>query len=341
MSKRQKQGHLGPAFHHWLEHLERVEALLAGKSRKSPVYAVNEDLFGMKEESFQEMIPVDGALAQVVRSSVKYKMPIETMAGLAHHYEDEVNYLLDVHPPRLPHEYCTIVFEGFLPGANNVSGDLIVCLQDQTTDVDYPALGLKTGESFICANIAGYRPGGVNLLNGPQGGNVHSISSFPVEIHISKDLDGNVLYANAEKAMPTEAGKTTLYMVTRSVLIWMQTFNMQSLLREKTPGVAPNRALRNAPKRLRKRVDHPKFEHTILTLEVDAPEPQQQGISKFQPKKRLHQVRGFWRFYKKTGKRVWVEPHWRGDKELGVVRRDYEVTMHEEKNHAETSNSPA
>ena len=80
---------------------------------------------------------------------------------------------------------------------------------------------------------------------------------------------------------------------------------------------------------MRKKRDHPHFEHFIVEMEVDEPDPQQEGRSVFQPRKRLHQVRGFFRHYK-SGKVSWVRPHWRGDENLGVVKKDYELTLHEE-----------
>jgi hypothetical protein len=49
----------------------------------------------------------------------------------------------------------------------------------------------------------------------------------------------------------------------------------------------------------------------------------------FQPRKRLHQVRSFWRHYK-SGKVKLIESHWRGDPALGVVVKDYDMHLHEE-----------
>jgi hypothetical protein len=67
-------------------------------------------------------------------------------------------------------------------------------------------------------------------------------------------------------------------------------------------------------------------------MEVDEPDPMQDGVSMYQPRKRLHQVRGFFRHYQ-SGKVSWVKAHWRGDENLGVVKKDYELTLHEEQNH--------
>lgn len=41
-------------------------------------------------------------------------------------------------------------------------------------------------------------------------------------------------------------------------------------------------------------------------------------------KKRLHECRGHWRKYR-DGRRVWVKAHFRGDKKIGVVKKDYSI----------------
>ncbi len=81
------------------------------------------------------------------------------------------------------------------------------------------------------------------------------------------------------------------------------------------PGVK-HRAPRNKERRF--------YEHKLVTIDPLA-ERCNGGVTGHGGKHRLHPVRGFWRRYKKSGKRVWVRPHWRGDKELGVITHDYEV----------------
>ena len=39
-----------------------------------------------------------------------------------------------------------------------------------------------------------------------------------------------------------------------------------------------------------------------------------------------HVVRGHWRVYKKSGERVWIDEHCRGDKKYGTVHKDYILT---------------
>ena len=42
--------------------------------------------------------------------------------------------------------------------------------------------------------------------------------------------------------------------------------------------------------------------------------------------RRQHSVRGHWRRIRKTGKRIWVSSHLRGDPKLGVITKDYVLT---------------
>lgn len=93
--------------------------------------------------------------------------------------------------------------------------------------------------------------------------------------------------------------------------------------------VKAGHVVRRKPKH-RKR--HPVYEYSVLELDLGDEEPSVNTyIPRESTKKRQHMVRGFWRKYKKplksgphAGKtRVFVKEHWRGDKALGVVRKDY------------------
>ncbi len=136
------------------------------------------------------------------------------------------------------------------------------------------------------------------------------LSHFPMEMHCQHnkvETDTRMLYAGAGQVEPTQHGRQVLDLIWRSFVIWHHQFHLQSILRHKqVAGGRPPATFR--PQRLRKKHEHPKFEHTVIEMEVDTPEPSQTGRSVFQPKKRLHQVRGFWRNYRKSGKRVWVKP---------------------------------
>lgn len=343
MTKRrqqQKQGHLGPAFHAYLEWLEYVESVLvSGKQpNRRKHLAMNDRLFHVEDEKMMasvmnETLPVDAYLARVVRSSVKYKMDFKTVLDISQRYQNEINYIRKNYQMRLPHEWCTVIIEGIGPD------DFILVGQEQTSDEEYDPLGIGAGEEFICTNMAFYRHDGVELLpdseQGFAGGVAtgQKLSYCPVELHMrlgQTTINNTFLHAVPEHVEVTGPGKTAVDLARECFLIWLNQFELQSILRNKKAGVAPSPGNGYQRRKLRKKHEHPQFEHTIIQLEVDAPDSSQTGRSMFQPRKRLHQVRGFWRHYKKTGKKVWVKPHWRGDEHLGVIKRDFELVTHEE-----------
>ena len=330
-----KPGSLGPAFHAWLEWLEHVEHVMLGTGpiKGKPKYmAMNDKLFkaGTDEEFYKMMsdcMPVDAYNARIVRSSTKYKVDIGTLMEMTLKYKAELQYIRDRRPLNLPFEWCTLVITGFGPD------DIMVCMQetDPKDDNPYPELNVEAGERFIDCNIAFYRATGVEMMGGKVNAG-QRLSHCPVELHFNKGIvepDTVFLNAIAEGVQITERGAQVVEMVRNCVLIWIHSFHLSSMLRLRFPGAlaSPGKAFKR--KRLRKKLEHPHFEHFIVELEVDEPDPQQTGITMYQPRKRLHQVRGFFRHYK-TGKVSWVRAHWRGDEALGVVKKDYELTLHEE-----------
>lgn len=336
MKRQHKPGYLGPAFHTYLEYLETLEHWFITRKMKGGAaksLTINNRLWETPtdEAQFQklaaDMMLVDAALAPIVRSAVKYKITVDTLVEIGDKYTEELVWISNNVPMRLPHEHVAIVVEGF--GAD----DIIVVAQEEVAEnhKTYPELELEPDEKFICLNLGAYRQRGVELEDGTVSAS-NKLSHFPVEVHAQHakiERDTKVIYAGAGDVEPTKEGFRVLDLVWRSFMIWHHQFHLQSILRHKQVG-AGRVPLSFRPKRLRKKHEHPAFEHTIIQLEVDAPDPSQTGRSIFQPRKRLHQVRGFWRHYRKSGKRVWVKPHWRGDEHLGVVRRDVELITHHE-----------
>ena len=90
------------------------------------------------------------------------------------------------------------------------------------------------------------------------------------------------------------------------------------------PGI---KVMRKPTKKKRRKYEF--YEHSLITIDPHAPLPAHGDGFGSGRKHRLHPVRGFWRTYRKTGKRVWIKAHWRGDKDLGVITHDYEVTDNE------------
>ena len=106
------------------------------------------------------------------------------------------------------------------------------------------------------------------------------------------------------------------------ILAWaLSDFNYNWIF--KKPATKPTRRNRSKPFR----------QATIetRTLEIELPKPRGKEMDEHQfgdgtPRK-WHKVRGHWRVYKKTGYRVWIEPHERGDKTLGEVHKDYKLKL--------------
>ncbi len=332
MKKQQKQGYLGTAFHEYLEWLEYVECVTQTNKKPGKIkyMSMSDKLFKCEgDDHFSKMMmnamPVDAWLARVVRSSVKYKASAETLALMLHKYEDEMEYIKNTRPLHLPHEWCTLVVEEF--GKDSI---ILTCQETTTsTGEDYPELGVKADETWIDVNICFYRKTGVELMDGE----VHPeqrLSYCPVELHLTKGQvydETKFINAVADGVIVTEHGEKSVLIARAMLLAWLHSFHLSSVLRSKSIGGKPM-PISFIPRKRRKRHDHPAFEHFIVEMEVDEPDAQQVGRSVFQPKKRLHQVRGFFR-HLRTGKSVWVKPHWRGDEHLGVVRKDFEMTMHE------------
>jgi len=330
-----KSGSLGPAFHAWLEWLEHTEHVLLGTGpvKGKPLYmAMNDALFSQQSDSdFHKMMsdcaPVDAYNARVVRSSTKYKVDVSTLINMLEKYQKELIYIRDTRPINLPFEWCTLVITGY------GKDDILVCLNetDPKDNRDYPELNIEAGEKFIDCNIAFYLAEGVEMMDGDV--NVHQRLSYcPVELHFNKGLlesETEFLNAIAEGVTVTKMGEQVVELVRILTLTWIHSFHLSSMLRRKRPGLPAEFGNNFKRKRLRKKKDHPHFEHFIVELEVDEPDPMQEGRTVWQPRKRMHQVRGFFRHYR-SGKVSWVKPHWRGDEALGVVKKDYELTLHEE-----------
>ena len=104
------------------------------------------------------------------------------------------------------------------------------------------------------------------------------------------------------------------------ILAWaLSDFNYNWIF--KKPATKPTRRNRSKPFR----------QATIetRTLEIELPKPRGKEMDEHQfgdgtPRK-WHKVRGHWRYYKKTGYRVWIENYERGDKKLGEVHKDYKL----------------
>lgn len=67
------------------------------------------------------------------------------------------------------------------------------------------------------------------------------------------------------------------------------------------------------------------LEYKVLKLDLSNPPPEASDCGGTHASPRLHLRRGHWRKYK-SGIERWIKPTWVGDKDLGVIHKDYEVT---------------
>ena len=330
-----KPEHLGPGFHTWLEYLEYVEWVLTGTGRRrgKPKYmALNDTLFvNDTEDDFRAMMedlcPVDAYMARVVRSSTKYKVDASVLMNMATRYEAEIEYIRNTRPLNLPFEWCSLIVTG-------IGDDEFLIAMAETEPRDhktYPELGLEPDEKFIDCSIAFYRETGLKMMDGSINRG-QRLSTCPVELHFNKGkIESETTFLNAIAAgvKPTPKGEDAVTIIRNMVLLWIHSFHLAAMLRNKQIGMPPTPGKALTRRRLRKKSKHPHFEHFVVEMEVDEPDPMQEGRTMYQPHKRMHQVRGFFRHYK-SGKVSWVKSHWRGDEALGVVKKDYEVTLHDD-----------
>ncbi len=122
MKRHPKPGYLGPAFHEYLEYLEAVEAFfITGKTKVGRSVQLNNRLWEAPTDDAQfrklimDMMQVDSGLATVVRSSVKYRITVDTLVEIGNQYSNELIHVGHTIPMRLPHEACTIVVEALGP----------------------------------------------------------------------------------------------------------------------------------------------------------------------------------------------------------------------------------
>ena len=198
---------------------------------------------------------------------------------------------------------------------------------------------LREGETFICVTPASYLD--------PYGKGDRRLAVQPVELHIPEGATFKYVERETDSTWKVLGGVEPLVATPNGTNMekWKEAdcetvlkhvfFAFLSLLdHEKSKQtnrgmVQAGQVVRRKPKHRKK---HPAYEYSVLELDLGDEEPSVNTyIPRESTKKRQHMVRGFWRKYKKplksgphAGKtRVFVKEHWRGDKALGVVRKDY------------------
>ena len=240
--------------------------------------------------------------------------------------------------------------------------ELLFC-ERQKCKEDYSELNLKKGETFICITPAIYvsketiKALTVDELSDtvkplqPLSKNAHGIRLYPVELHLEENqhvffekskhykdnphwqfTDGSRggLNAYATGADPTDWNRkqlTSMYLIHFFNFLWL--LNFKESKQTNYGRVKAENVIRRKPKHRKK---HPVYEYSVLELDLNKDEPSTNIIMPREcTKKRQHMVIGHWRTYKKPLKsgpnkgktEVLIKEHWRGDKSLGVIRKDY------------------
>lgn len=361
MSKKKKrlpESHaFGPAYSKWLDILESYEDYLADRIplRKVKPITYNDDIFDFKFTArhpaggaknlheYDHLFRIWGANAASLRSSFKFKIKSDQWEGGFWPRQAWSADELEV-TTYLPFENVYIQYD------KDSERSVLALCERRILERDYPEMGLVAGDTFICLTPAGFNG------NGFKGERNEKLGCYPIEIHIREGLEWTAVADTAGEdavwnwsypveddndwvpileAIPDGVEAKNWKLQNHSAPYINALFALLTMLsaggvKQTNHGtVKPENVIRRKP--LHKK-QHPMYEYRVLELGLGDEEPiVNVQIPRECGKKRLHAVRGFFRHYKKPIKsgpnkgktKVFVREHWRGEKELGVVRKDY------------------
>ena len=332
----------GKAYPEWLNMLENLEDFVEGRTKKMKRIMYPSLLFPNVDKSSKQFL-IWAANAACMRSSFKFKITQDNWDAFKKHNDKELSVATF-----LPFENV------YLQYRHDSKSKILLCEQ-RVLDVDYPELELLEGETYICITPAEYHEEKVNPVSN-EIGQVHQqgLSVVPLEIHLREGIElgvdlyndefsiDNELYGMKKREAPPfvtafpEGVDGSLWEEEQQSLSFLTCFFVFLLMlsakgvRQTTLGkVEGKNVIRRKPQHKRQ---HPMYEYRVLEI-GDGSEPPlfDQSVTREAIRKRCHAVRGFFRHYKKPLKSgpnkgkttVFVKGHWRGDKELGVIRKDY------------------
>lgn len=272
-----------------------------------------------------ELVRRWGADAMTVRDAFKFKTDMNVLVELATHSPYETNFTL-------PFKNTLFVLEDDPFGL----GTWVILCEERIFTEDYEHkdeemrerykkyINIEHNDTFYCLS------GAVYSKRDRDGKGWHGL--LPLEVHIHPGVPlpvGKISpeYVPFVPAVPDHSpewlgdlmnGPAT--MLVNIVQLLIRALAIPHVQYPVLPGIKPG----IKHKRTKKRNKYVMYEHTTLTIEP-LKQIQQKGPTRLGGKHRAHAVRSFYRTMKKTGKRVLVREHWRGNKDLGVVTHDYDI----------------
>ena len=350
----------GPAYGQWLNFLESYEDYANGRINKRKIIAptypegldfeakMSEDYLNplssqydkRLSETYGGLFGVWATLAASMRNAFKFK--IDNAQFKLWSEENKNNNVVTY----LPFENVYLQYDW------GTHSELLLC-ERRTLDEDYPELGLVVGDTFISVTPSLY-----TQKNSVDKATRHlffqGVNTMPLELHFQEGFEWSghsehsvesnkcwweapydsicpPMIEAAPKGINIEQWEKRKY--TKQYihcLLALLAMLGHSDVKQQTYGtVKAGNVIRRKPQHKKR---HPMYEYRVLEIDVGNTLPSVNvQVPKECPKKRLHAVRGFVRTYKKPLKsgpnkgktQVLVRDHWRGDKELGVVRKDY------------------
>lgn len=341
-NKKQPSQSFGPGFPRWLSVVEKLEDYVEGKTKrwKTPSgLAFSDNLFILEKGdylfNYPSLIAVWVQNANALRNSFKF-----SLGNFTTHFIKEQEYTVSIY---LPFERVYFQHETMHMNGKRVT-QMYLC-ERRTVNEGESILGLPVNEPYISIQPATISDkqiiiDPVEIQLRPEEtwrfkvkndhainiGTVSDLSQNPEDLTISTMVHTGI------NASEWKVKNGSMWVIGRfcAFLALLNQNNISQSLRGK---VKPGNVIRRKPAHKKK---HPMYEYRVLELDV-SPESDTAvnvQVPREQPKKRLHAVRGFLRHYKKplksgpnAGKTtVFVKEHWRGEKDLGVIRKDYAIS---------------
>ncbi len=354
---RKRPRSFSPAFDAWLRWNEAYEDVNEGRRRIPPDLIYLEDFFVIPDLaiSMDQMLNSWVHLARDLRSAMKFRFEHPSLErqrqrerlGITEEEPFALEGVWSDTPIALPFPKTYVEIDvGGEDGPHGLN-KVMMYLEERYADTvpdrfteKYKLIGIAPGDKFISISQSTYNHRGIKR-GGAKRDISNKLSNFPVELHIPmgplfKDGKSDL---KCLAALPEGIdGSGYMYNYNQTVLEHFMIFLAMCH--------APNRRVRRVAglsrqaqsivrKHRRRPMESTFYEHYVLEIPVGSEEPIEIGEGMPGSRHRLHAVRSFVRHYKQPLKsgpnkgRDWVivPAHWRGDKDLGVVTKDYDFVL--------------